>query len=128
MQHTAGGEQLAACGFHLLAQLGDGGGDLRRGLHVEGIAAGAQAQQGPGGGAVLQQQRAAAEVGLDAAAGVERLLGAQAEAEPVLLGGQQAEAGEGVEQLLGTLLDKGVRLLDQQLAVGRRQQGQAFAA
>src|SRR3546814_1673837 len=55
---------LAAFCADVLAQFGHGGGDLRRRLHVEGIAAGTQAQQGPGGGAVLQHQGAAAEVGL----------------------------------------------------------------
>ena len=119
---------MAAGGFDLCTGSGDLRGNQRRLLHVESAALGAGTQQGPGHTRLFQQQCAAAQVSLDAAAGIQRLLRACAQAQPVLLDRQQAKAGEGVEQLGGALFDQLLRLLQQQLAIRRRQQGQAVVA
>ena len=74
IQHATGRQQLTSGCFDLCTGSGDLGGYQRRLLHIKGAAFGACTQQGPGHARFFQQQCAAAQVGLDAAAGVQRLL------------------------------------------------------
>ena len=53
------------------------------------------------------------------------VLDASGQAQPVILAGHQAEAGEGVKQCLDPLLDKRIGVLDQLLPIRRREHRQA---
>jgi len=94
-------------------------GHLQRQVHVEGVARGARAQQHPTLAVGIGHQRTAADVQLHRTALRLAVLDASGQAQPVILARHQTETGEGVEQRLDSLLDKGVGMLDQLLSVSR---------
>ncbi|MNO75699.1 hypothetical protein D3C76_667560 [compost metagenome] len=100
-------------------------GHLQRQVHVEGVAGGPRPQQHPVLAIGLGDQGATANVQLHGTVLWLAVLDASGQAQPVILAGHQAEAGEGVKQRLHPLLDKGIGVLDQLLAIVCREHGQS---
>ena len=125
VQQSAGRQQMGASLVGLLAALGEQVGHLQGQVQVEGIAHGARAQQYPVLAIRLGHQRAAGGVELDIGGPGLAGLDASAQAQPVVLAGDQAEICKGIDQALDALLDEGVGLFGQLLAIGGREHRQA---
>ena len=127
VQQPAGGQQLDLLRGRLRPTLLQQGRDLHGQGQVKRIALRAGAQQHPLFAVGMGHQRAAADVQLHRATLRLAVLYAPGQAQPIVLTGHQAEAGEGVEQRLNPLLNEGVRVRDQLFAVGGREHRQSSA-
>ncbi|MNQ74748.1 hypothetical protein D3C85_895150 [compost metagenome] len=125
VEQAAGSHQLhVSLGCFFATEL-EQVGHLQRQVHVEGVTGGSCAQQHPALAVGIGNQRAAADVQLHRAVLWLAVLDASGQAQPVILARHQAETGEGIEQRLHPLLNKGVGMLDQLLPIVRRKHCQS---